>query len=64
MTLAKAKAQANAKVKHIYGTGIIYDHHLRLSKYFYNTGHRSQPCGENLEQISISWNFISWKGDS
>ncbi len=27
--LAKAKAQAKAKVKHIYSTGIIYDLHLR-----------------------------------
>jgi len=26
-------------VKHIYSTGIIYDHHLQSSKYFYNTGH-------------------------
>jgi len=24
-------------VKHIYSTGIIYDRHLQLSKYFYNT---------------------------
>jgi len=37
MTLAKAKA----KVKHIYSTGVFYDCHLQLSKYFYNTGHRS-----------------------
>jgi hypothetical protein len=36
--LAKAKAEAKAKVKHIYGTGIIYDRHLRSSKYIYNTG--------------------------
>ncbi len=42
MTLAKAKALAKAKVKHIYSTGIIYDHDLRLSKYFYNTGHWCQ----------------------
>ncbi len=26
-------------VKHIYSTGVIYDHHLRSSKYVYNTGH-------------------------
>ncbi len=26
-------------MKHIHRTGIIYDCHLRLSKYFYNTGH-------------------------
>jgi hypothetical protein len=25
-------------VKHIYRTGVTYDHHLRSSKYFYNTG--------------------------
>jgi hypothetical protein len=25
-------------VKHIYSTGITYNHHLRSSKYFYNTG--------------------------
>jgi len=28
-------------VKHIYSTGVIYDCHLRSSKYFYNTGHSS-----------------------
>ncbi len=38
--LAKAKAQAKARVKHIYSTGIIYDRRLRSSEYFYNTGHR------------------------
>ncbi len=27
-----------AKVKHIYSTGVIYDRHLRSSKYVYNTG--------------------------
>jgi hypothetical protein len=32
-------AKAKAKVKHIYSTGVIYDYHLWLSKYFYNTGH-------------------------
>jgi hypothetical protein len=35
MTLAKAKAYAKAKVKHIYRTGVIYDHHLWSSKYYY-----------------------------
>ncbi len=25
--------------KHIYSTGVIYDRHLRSSKYVYNTGH-------------------------
>ncbi len=39
MTLAKARANASAKVKHIYNTGINYDHHLQSSKYFYSTGH-------------------------
>ncbi len=39
MTLAKAKAQAKAKVKHIYSTAVIYNRHLQSSKYFYNTGH-------------------------
>jgi len=29
-------------VKHIYSTGVIYDHHLRSSRYFYNTGHKRQ----------------------
>jgi len=29
-------------VKHIDSTGVIYDGHLRLSKYFYNTGHRRE----------------------
>ncbi len=41
MTLAKAKACAKAKVKHICSTGIINDRHLRSSKYFYSTGHWS-----------------------
>jgi len=27
-------------VKHIYSTGVIYDHYLRSSKYFNNTDHR------------------------
>ncbi len=40
MTLAKAKARANET---FIGTGITYDHHLRSSKYFYSTGHRSLP---------------------
>ncbi len=39
MTLAKAKAKAKTKLKHIYSTGIIYDHHLRSSKYFYSYSH-------------------------
>ncbi len=38
--LAKAKVKAMAKVKDIYSTDVIYEHHLRLSKYFYSTGHR------------------------
>ncbi len=37
--LAKAKALAKAKVKHIYSTVVIYDRHLWSSKYFYDTGH-------------------------
>jgi hypothetical protein len=40
-TLAKARAKASAKGKHIYNTGVNYDHHLRLSKYFYSKGHWS-----------------------
>jgi hypothetical protein len=32
-----------AKVKHINSTSVIYDHHLQLSKYVYNSGHRSNP---------------------
>ncbi len=46
MKLAMAKAQAKAKVKHIYSTSIIYDCHLQSSKYFYNTGHR---CCERID---------------
>ncbi len=42
MTLARAKAKAKTKVKHIYRTGIIDDCHLRSSKYFYSAGHCSQ----------------------
>ncbi len=29
----------NYNRKHIYSTGLIYDRHLRSSKYVYNTGH-------------------------
>jgi hypothetical protein len=39
MTLGKAKAWA--KAKHVYSTGIICDHYLRSSKYFYSTGHKN-----------------------
>jgi hypothetical protein len=39
MTLAKARAKASAKTKHIYNTGVNYNHHFQLSKYFYSTGH-------------------------
>jgi hypothetical protein len=42
MTLAKARAKASTKAKHIYNTGINYDRHLRSLKYFYSTGHRAQ----------------------
>ncbi len=38
MTLAKARAKASAKAKHIYNTGDNYDRHLRSLKYFYSTG--------------------------
>jgi hypothetical protein len=37
MSLTKAKARA----KDIYSTGITYDRHLHLPKYFYSTTHRS-----------------------
>jgi hypothetical protein len=44
-------------VKHIkwrwclyYSTGFIYDHHLRSSKYFYNTGHRSHHVNKPFIQ--------------
>jgi hypothetical protein len=30
-------------VNYIYSTGVIYDRHLRSSKYVYNTGHRCLP---------------------
>jgi hypothetical protein len=46
MTLAKAKTYAKAKVKHIDSTGIIYDRHLQLSKYFNSTGHRMTIVGD------------------
>jgi hypothetical protein len=52
MTLVKAKA----KVKHIYSTGIIYDHHLRLSKYFYSTGHWA--VGLKSMWITNNWHNI------
>ncbi len=34
-----AQAKSKAMAKNIYSTGITYDHHLGLSKYFYRTGH-------------------------
>jgi len=36
-------------VKHIYSTGIFYDRHLRSSKYFYNTGHRTTDPSDLVE---------------
>jgi hypothetical protein len=39
MTLATARANASAKAKHIYNTGVNYDRHLRSLKYFNCTGH-------------------------
>ncbi len=44
--LAKAMRLSYRHQLHIYSTGIIYDRHLRSSKYVYNTGHRSfsQPA--------------------
>jgi hypothetical protein len=38
MTLAKARANASTKAKHIYNTDVNYDHHLQSSKYFYRRG--------------------------
>jgi hypothetical protein len=38
-TLAKARAKASAKAKHIYNTGVNYDRQFQSSKYFYSTGH-------------------------
>ncbi len=42
MTLAKVRAYASAKAKHIFNTGVNYDCYLQLSKYFYSTGHRCE----------------------
>ena len=50
MTLAKARAKASAKAKHIHNTGVNYDRHLQLSKYFYGTDHRS-PCKEDTSRV-------------
>ncbi len=57
MTLAKAKAYAKAKVKHIYSTGVIYDNHLWLSKYFYSKGHWWLQSWDfkMCESIPIRW---------
>jgi hypothetical protein len=52
MTLAKAKAQAKAKVKHIYSTGVIYDRHLQSSKYFYKAGHRTTILSHKMALFS------------
>ncbi len=41
-------------VKHIYSTGVIYDHHLWSSKYVYNTGHsRGHLCGLYYKHMTI-----------
>ncbi len=50
MTLAKARANTSANAKHIYNTSVNYDRHLRSSKYFYSTGHRS-PCKEDTSRV-------------
>ncbi len=50
MTLAKAKACAKAKVKHIYSTGVIYNHHLRSSNFFI-----VQATVNKL--LGLSWNW-------
>ncbi len=49
MTLAKARAIASAKAKHIYNTGVNYDCQLWSSKYFYSTGRSINLQDENVE---------------
>ncbi len=52
-------------MKHIYSTGVIYDCHLRSSKYLYNTGHgwivnlewNQTHFMTNVLIKSIFWNF-------
>jgi hypothetical protein len=50
MTPGKAGANTSAKAKHIYNTGINYDHHLQSLKYFYSTGHWS-PWPINIKVL-------------
>jgi hypothetical protein len=58
--LAKAMRLSYHFQLHIYSTGIIYDRHLRSSKYVYNMGHRAelnhkklQPMAESAKQFQI-----------
>jgi hypothetical protein len=56
MILAKARAKASVKAKQIYNTGINYDCHLRLSKYFYSTG-LSSPFGFSDSAFKLGYCF-------
>ncbi len=42
----------------VYGTGVIYDHHLRSSKYVYNTGHRCHDAQHNDIKHNNPWQNI------
>jgi hypothetical protein len=64
--LAKAKAEAKAKVKHIYSTSVIYDHHLRSSKYFIiqATGVKKDIISLIFSQYSVNSLFTIFLGKS
>jgi hypothetical protein len=51
-------------VKHIYSTGIIDDRHLRLSKYFFNTGHWSGWQAKVLQLVEQETNDPKYKGSN
>jgi hypothetical protein len=56
MTLAKARAKASAKAKHIHNTGINYDRHLQSLKYFYSTGH-STSLLKSITKFTVKISF-------
>jgi hypothetical protein len=49
-------------VKNIYSTGIIYDHHLQSSKYFYSTGHCLLKFVHDLYLFSKIVYFLNQRG--
>ncbi len=40
-------------MKHIYSTAVIYNRHLRSSKYFYNTGHTGHTEANRMGSLGV-----------